>query len=62
MVPFSERLLAESSLIEKAKALNLIVFTWGEDNNNVENIKKLKDMGVEAVIYDRYGCFSMLNK
>ena len=53
VVPFSERLLADPSLLNKAKALNLIVFAWGEDNNSIENIKRLKDMGVEAVIYDR---------
>ncbi len=54
MGPFSERLLADSSLIHKAKELKLIIFTWGDDNNRVDNIKKLKNMGVEGVIYDRY--------
>ncbi len=58
MIPFSERLLKDFSLIDQAKALGLIVFCWGDDNNNTDNIKKLKDKGVDGVIYDRFVSFT----
>lgn len=31
----------------------LVIFCWGDDNNDKETIKKLKTLGLHAVIYDR---------
>lgn len=31
----------------------LVIFCWGDDNNDRNTIKKLKEMGLHAVIYDK---------
>lgn len=36
-----------------AKSHGLVVFCWGDDNNNPETIKYLKELGLHAVIYDK---------
>lgn len=30
-----------------------MIFCWGDDNNDKKTIKKLKAMGLHAVIYDK---------
>lgn len=30
----------------------MALFCWGEDNDNPDNIKFLKDLGVQGIIYD----------
>ena len=50
----SEVLLKDLSLIDYVKDSGLVLFTWGEDNNNASVIDKLKKLKVDAIIYDRY--------
>jgi glycerophosphoryl diester phosphodiesterase len=52
--PMSQVLLRDLSLIDYVKNSGLILFTWGEDNNNADVIDKLKKLKVDAIIYDRY--------
>lgn len=49
----SELLLKDTSLIDYVKSSGLVLFTWGEDNNDTETINKLKQLGLDAIIYDR---------
>ena len=49
----SEDLLKIPELIKIAKDLELVVFCWGEDNNDKKNIELFKKSGVHGVIYDR---------
>jgi glycerophosphocholine phosphodiesterase GPCPD1 len=35
------------------KNAGLALFCWGEDNNSKEVLKKFKELGVNAVIYDK---------
>ena len=51
--PHTEDLLKDASLISQAKAMGLVVFCWGDDNNHRGNIELLKQQGVDGVIYDR---------
>ena len=46
-------LLQNPELVKQIKDMNLVLFCWGDDNNNSDNIKKLKQAGVDGVIYDR---------
>lgn len=39
--------------IEKVKAAKLVLFCWGEDNNDSNAINTLKQKGVDGIIYDR---------
>ncbi|XP_060606598.1 glycerophosphocholine phosphodiesterase GPCPD1-like [Ruditapes philippinarum] len=55
--PMSQVLLRDLSLIDYVKNSGLILFTWGEDNNNADVIDKLKKLKVDAIIYDRIDCF-----
>ena len=48
----STQLLAQPKLVEEMKERNLVLFTWGKDNNSVTNIQLQRDWGVAAVIYD----------
>jgi glycerophosphocholine phosphodiesterase GPCPD1 len=32
----------------------LVLFCWGDDNNNPATIKYLKQLGIHGVIYDKY--------
>ncbi|CAH1391360.1 unnamed protein product [Nezara viridula] len=49
----SEELLRDSSQIALVKRAGLVLFCWGDDNNDTETIKHLKDLGIHAVIYDK---------
>ncbi|XP_074065597.1 glycerophosphocholine phosphodiesterase GPCPD1 isoform X1 [Macrotis lagotis] len=49
----SEDLLRNPSYVEEAKSKNLVIFCWGDDTNDSENRKKLRDFGVDGLIYDR---------
>uniref|UniRef100_A0A8W4FNR5 Glycerophosphocholine phosphodiesterase 1 n=1 Tax=Sus scrofa TaxID=9823 RepID=A0A8W4FNR5_PIG len=50
----TEDLLRNPSYIQEAKAKGLVIFCWGDDTNDPENRKKLKELGVNGLIYDRY--------
>ena len=36
----------------------LIIFCWGDDNNNTDTIKYLKQLGLHGVIYDKLDQYS----
>ena len=49
----TEDLMRDSSQMALAQKHNLIVFCWGDDNNDKETIKFLKDLGLHGIIYDK---------
>ncbi|XP_017484738.1 PREDICTED: glycerophosphocholine phosphodiesterase GPCPD1 [Rhagoletis zephyria] len=53
IVAHSEDLLRDPTQVNLAKSRGLIVFCWGDDNNNKDTIKFLKDLGLHAIIYDK---------
>lgn len=50
----SEDLLRNPSFIKRAKSKGLVIFSWGDDANDPDNRKKLREYGVHGLIYDRY--------
>lgn len=54
----TEELLRDSSQINLVRAANLVLFCWGEDNNNPDTIKCLKEMGLHGIIYDKIDKYS----
>lgn len=53
VVAHTEDLLNDYSLVKMILNSNLVLFCWGEDNNNNENIEMLKKQGVHGIIFDR---------
>ncbi|XP_026737758.1 glycerophosphocholine phosphodiesterase GPCPD1-like isoform X2 [Trichoplusia ni] len=53
IVVHTEDLLRDPSQVKMAKDAGLVIFCWGDDNNDKNTIKMLKDMGLHAVIYDK---------
>ncbi|XP_055005786.1 glycerophosphocholine phosphodiesterase GPCPD1 isoform X2 [Boleophthalmus pectinirostris] len=51
----TEELLKHLNYIEEAQSKGLVVFSWGEDNNDHENRRKLREKGIDGIIYDRIG-------
>ncbi|KAK7906787.1 hypothetical protein WMY93_015399 [Mugilogobius chulae] len=51
----TEELLKHLNYIEDAQSKGLVVFCWGEDNNEHENRRKLREKGIDGLIYDRIG-------
>uniref|UniRef100_A0A8D0HMA2 Glycerophosphocholine phosphodiesterase 1 n=1 Tax=Sphenodon punctatus TaxID=8508 RepID=A0A8D0HMA2_SPHPU len=49
----AEDLLRNPSYIQDAKSKGLVIFCWGDDTNDPENRKKLREYGVHGLIYDR---------
>ncbi|KAH0513922.1 Glycerophosphocholine phosphodiesterase GPCPD1 [Microtus ochrogaster] len=49
----TEDLLRNPSYVQEAKAKGLVIFCWGDDTNDPENRRKLKEFGVNGLIYDR---------
>uniref|UniRef100_A0A8C2T012 Glycerophosphocholine phosphodiesterase 1 n=1 Tax=Coturnix japonica TaxID=93934 RepID=A0A8C2T012_COTJA len=49
----SEDLLRNPSYVKRAISKGLVVFSWGDDANDPDNRKKLKEYGVHGLIYDR---------
>ncbi|XP_067421439.1 glycerophosphocholine phosphodiesterase GPCPD1 [Emydura macquarii macquarii] len=49
----TEDLLRNPSYIQEAKSKGLVIFSWGDDANDPENRKKLREYGVNGLIYDR---------
>lgn len=58
IVAHTEDLLRDSSQINMATDLGLIIFCWGDDNNSQDTIKLLKELGVHGVIYDKMDVLS----
>lgn len=49
----TEDLLEDQSAVRQCKDANLIMFSWGEDNNDPRVITFLRNLGLHGVIYDR---------
>lgn len=49
----SEHVMRDPSEVQAAMERNLIVFCWGENNNDQEAIKFLKKVGLHGIIYDK---------
>lgn len=49
----TEDLIRDHTQMERALDHNLIVFCWGDDNNNLDTIKHLKSIGMHGIIYDK---------
>ncbi|KAL7388306.1 hypothetical protein ABVT39_011051 [Epinephelus coioides] len=48
----TEELLKNLSYIGDAQSKGLVVFSWGEDNNEHEIRRKLREQGIDGLIYD----------
>ncbi|XP_023655572.2 glycerophosphocholine phosphodiesterase GPCPD1 [Paramormyrops kingsleyae] len=49
----TEDLLRNMDLIRDAQSKGLVIFCWGDDNNDHENRRKLREHGIDGLIYDR---------
>ena len=49
----AEELLKHLNYIEDAQSKGLVVFSWGDDNNDHEIRRKLREQGIDGLIYDR---------
>ncbi|KAJ8384058.1 hypothetical protein AAFF_G00211900 [Aldrovandia affinis] len=49
----TEELLKNMDAIVEAHAKGLVVFCWGDDNNDHENRRKLREHSIDGLIYDR---------
>ncbi|XP_078086458.1 glycerophosphocholine phosphodiesterase GPCPD1 [Mustelus asterias] len=49
----TEDLLRNLDYIQQAKSKELVVFCWGDDTNDSENRKILKENGIDGLIYDK---------
>ncbi|XP_024146953.1 glycerophosphocholine phosphodiesterase GPCPD1 isoform X2 [Oryzias melastigma] len=49
----TEELLKNLNYIEEAQSKGLVVFSWGDDNNEHETRRKLREEGIDGLIYDR---------
>uniref|UniRef100_A0A2P2I1B8 Glycerophosphocholine phosphodiesterase GPCPD1-like n=1 Tax=Hirondellea gigas TaxID=1518452 RepID=A0A2P2I1B8_9CRUS len=54
----TEDLLRDASQMELALQNNLIVFCWGDLNNDKSNIAFLKKLGMHAIIYDKIDVYN----
>lgn len=48
----AEELLKSMECIRQAQAKGLVVFCWGDDNNQHENRRRLREQGIDGLIYD----------
>lgn len=58
----TEDLMRDPSQITAALEHNLIVFCWGDHNNDQENIKFLKKVGLHGIIYDKIDVYNTKDK
>ncbi|XP_008553502.1 glycerophosphocholine phosphodiesterase GPCPD1 isoform X1 [Microplitis demolitor] len=49
----TEDILRDPSQVKAVKDRGLIIFCWGDDNNDKATIQHLKKLGLHAVIYDK---------
>uniref|UniRef100_A0A3B4CMH9 Glycerophosphocholine phosphodiesterase 1 n=1 Tax=Pygocentrus nattereri TaxID=42514 RepID=A0A3B4CMH9_PYGNA len=49
----AEDLLRNMDSITVAQSKGLVVFCWGDDNNDHENRRRLREQGINGLIYDR---------
>ncbi|XP_041831031.1 glycerophosphocholine phosphodiesterase GPCPD1 isoform X2 [Melanotaenia boesemani] len=48
----TEELLKRLNYIGEAQSKGLVVFSWGDDNNDHETRRKLREQGIDGLIYD----------
>uniref|UniRef100_H3BBZ7 Glycerophosphocholine phosphodiesterase GPCPD1 n=1 Tax=Latimeria chalumnae TaxID=7897 RepID=H3BBZ7_LATCH len=48
----TEDLLRNPVYIQEAKSKGLVIFCWGDDTNDAENRRRLRDYGAHGLIYD----------
>ncbi|XP_066561847.1 glycerophosphocholine phosphodiesterase GPCPD1 isoform X2 [Amia ocellicauda] len=48
-----EDLLKNMDYIKEAQSKGLVVFCWGDDTNDHENRRKLREHGIDGLIYDK---------
>lgn len=51
----SEDILRDPTLVRKSKEMGLVVFVWGDDLDDRENVNKMRELGLDGIIYDRIG-------
>ncbi|XP_026886276.2 glycerophosphocholine phosphodiesterase GPCPD1 isoform X3 [Electrophorus electricus] len=51
----TEDLLRNMDSIKEAQSKGLVVFCWGDDNNEHANRRRLREHGIDGLIYDRIG-------
>jgi glycerophosphodiester phosphodiesterase len=56
IVSKGEPILECPELVGIVKSLNLALITWGDENNNVSNVRLQQLLGVDAVIMDHVAC------
>ncbi|XP_059475677.1 glycerophosphocholine phosphodiesterase GPCPD1-like isoform X2 [Neocloeon triangulifer] len=49
----TEDLLRDPSLVQAVRDAGLVLFCWGDDNNDANTIRHLKALGLHGVIYDK---------
>jgi len=49
----TEDILRDATQVKMVIDAGLVIFCWGEDNNNPATIKHLKQLGIHGVIYDK---------
>lgn len=54
----TEDLMRDANQMQLALEYNLVVFCWGDHNNDQENIKYLKNMGLHGIIYDKIDVYN----
>lgn len=54
----TEDLLRDASQVRLATEAGLVIFCWGDDNNDPNTIKFLKELGLHGVIYDKIDQYS----
>ncbi|KAK4297274.1 hypothetical protein Pmani_030296 [Petrolisthes manimaculis] len=58
----SEGVMRDPSEVQVAMERNLIVFCWGDHNNDQEAIKFLKKVGLHGIIYDKIDVYNTKDK
>uniref|UniRef100_A0A8C1I112 Glycerophosphocholine phosphodiesterase 1 n=1 Tax=Cyprinus carpio carpio TaxID=630221 RepID=A0A8C1I112_CYPCA len=58
----TDELLRNMEFIREAQSKGLVVFCWGDYNNDHENRMKLREHGIDGLIYDRWAliCLAVL--
>lgn len=54
----TEDILRDPSQVKLVKDAGLIIFCWGDDNNDKDTIRHLKKLGLHAVIYDKIDVYN----
>ncbi|XP_046404037.1 glycerophosphocholine phosphodiesterase GPCPD1-like isoform X1 [Ischnura elegans] len=49
----TEDILRDSSQVSLARDAGLVIFCWGDDNNDAATIRHLKELGLDGIIYDK---------